>query len=201
MKEAIAIHFIIVIFGFHQNPIVPALNSVIASLCTSAYGSNLWKLDSVEAEMMFSAWRTGIKLAWDVHRACRTYLLQQVLAPNITSLRVSLLSRFLGFFRGLLSSPSHEVAVVSRLAARDVRSSLGSNLALLQRETGLDPWVVGPGHLKQELQRVERVDVPECDSWRVTYLQKLLIQRLQAHFNGDQEEEERLKGLINSLVI
>ena len=91
--------------------------AAIQKYCTSAYGSNLWNLDSAEAEMMFSAWRTGIKLAWDVHRACRTYLLQHVLAPNITSLRVSLLSRFLGFFRGLLNSPSHEVGVMSRLAA------------------------------------------------------------------------------------
>ena len=46
--------------------------AAIQKYCTSAYGSNLWNLDSAEAEMMFSAWRTGIKLSWDVNCACRT---------------------------------------------------------------------------------------------------------------------------------
>ena len=34
--------------------------------CTSMYGSNLWNLSSEGAGMIFSAWRTNIKLAWDV---------------------------------------------------------------------------------------------------------------------------------------
>ena len=89
---------------------------------------------------MFSAWQTGHKLAWGVHRGCRTYLLQHVLAPHVTGLRVQILCRFRGFFRSLLASPSSELAVVARLAARDVRSSVGANLALIQRETGLNPW-------------------------------------------------------------
>ena len=70
--------------------------------------------------MVFAAGRTGHKLAWGVHRGCRSYLLQRVLAPHVTSLRVQIICRFRGFFRSLLASPSGEVAVVARLAARDV---------------------------------------------------------------------------------
>ena len=62
----------------------------IERYCTSLYGSNLWDLASDEAEGVFAAWRTGIKLAWGVHRGCRTFLLQTVLAPQLTSLRVIL---------------------------------------------------------------------------------------------------------------
>ena len=113
--------------------------------CCSFYGSNLWDLTSPEAEMVFAAWRTGHKLAWDVHRGCRTYLVQTVLAPHVTSLRVNVLTRFRGFFRSLLDSPSWEVAVVATLAARDVRSSVGANLKLILRESRLDPWMAGPG--------------------------------------------------------
>ena len=98
--------------------------------CTSFYGSNLRDLASPEAEMVFAAWRTGHKLAWGVHRGCRSYLVQQVLAPHVTSLRVQTLCKFRGFFRSLLASPSNEVAVVARLATRDLRSSVGANLAL-----------------------------------------------------------------------
>ena len=131
--------------------------------CTSLYGSNLWNLTSPEAEMVFAAWRTGHKLAWGVHRGCRSYLVQQALAPHVTSLRVQILCKFRGFFRSLLYSPSSEVAVVARLAARDLRSSVGTNLALLRQETGLDPWVVGPGHLRTALLAKDRVVVPDRD--------------------------------------
>ena len=42
-----------------------------------------------------------------------------------------------------LASPSHEVVVVVRLVARDLRSNTGGNLAILRAaQTGLDPWMV-----------------------------------------------------------
>ena len=106
-----------------------------------------------------------------------------------------------GFFRSLLDSPSSEVAVVARLAARDLCSSVGTNLALLQRETGLDPWVVGPGHLQAALLAKERVEVPDRDKWRVPYLERLLAERLQAYYIADTLAEEQLTVLINSLVV
>ena len=48
-----------------------------------------------------------------------------------------LLERFHGFFRILLASPSHEVAVVAVWAARDIRSTLVSYLTQLRNKTGL----------------------------------------------------------------
>ena len=157
--------------------------------CTSIYGSNLYDFNDNEFGMICSAWRTSVKLAWGVHRGCRTYLLQQVLAPDVTSLRVNLLLRYRTFFRSLLASPSPEVQVAVRLAARDVRSSVGSNLALQ------------PGQLKAALLRAETVAVPEEDAWRIPYLRRLLIERTTHFYNADTQEEERVQSLINSLVI
>ena len=142
-----------------------------------------------------------MKLAWGVHRGCCTYLLQNVLAPDTTPLRVGLLTKFHGFFRSLLDSPSHEVAVIARLKARDIRTNLGSNLALLQRETGLDPWVTGKGQLDTALKKQARVNVPDQDGWRVPYLRKLLSERLRAHYSSDQQEEKRIQSLIDLLVV
>ena len=175
--------------------------TAIEKYCTAAYGSNLWNLRSPEAVMLTNAWRTGHKLAWNVPRACRTYLVQSVLAPHVASLRASLLHRSVGFFHGLLASPSWEVTVVALLAARDVRSSLGANLALVRDETGLDPWVTGRGELRAALEAANKAPVPQQDSWRVPYLGKLLAARLQAHYAADSEEEQRLQSLIDSLVI
>ena len=53
----------------------------------------------------------------------------------------------------------------------------------------------------QELNKNELIEVPEQDTWRIPYLRKLLAERLSAHYKGDAEEEDRLKELINSLVV
>jgi hypothetical protein len=140
--------------------------TAVAKYCSAAYGSNLWDLGSKEASMLTNAWRTGHKLAWGVPRACRTFLVQEVLAPHVTSLRASLLHRAVGFFRGLLASPSHEVTVVALLAARDLRSNLGSNLALVRQETGLDPWEAGRSELRLALEAADMAPVPQLDHSR-----------------------------------
>ena len=93
------------------------------------------------------------------------------------------------------------MTVVALLAARDIRSSVGANLALVRAETGLDPWVAGRGELQAALQAADRAPVPQQDSWRVPYLGKLLAARLQAHYAAESEEEQRLKSLIDSLVV
>ena len=168
---------------------------------TAMYGSSLWDLGSPEGSRMVNTWGTGHKLAWDVPRACRTYMVQAVLAPHVDSLRASLLSREVGFFRGLLSSPSQEATVLALLAARDVRSNLGSNLALVRTLTRLDPWVAPRGALSVALEAADRRKVPERDKWRLPYLEKLLASRLLAFYSGEKEEVKRLQTLINSLVI
>ena len=93
--------------------------------CTSVYGSNLYNFDSNKFSMICSAWKTGVKLTWGVHWVCRTYLVQHVLAPDVTPLWVNLLLRFRTFFRSLLTSPSLEVQVAARLASQDIQSTLG----------------------------------------------------------------------------
>ena len=91
--------------------------------------------------------------------------------------------------------------MVALLSARDLRSKLGSNLALVRGLTGLDPWMAGPSQLRAALKAAVRTAVPHQDKWRVACLQKLLAARLQAYYAGDAEEQGRLQGLIDSVVI
>ena len=87
------------------------------------------------------------------------------------------------------------------LAARDLRSNLGSNLALVRESTGLDPWQAGSKQVKAALQVAHRAAVLPQDRWRVACLQKLLATRLQAYYTVNEEELRRLQGLIESLVL
>ena len=82
--------------------------------CSNIHGSVLWDYSSREAQMVFSAWRTGAKISWDVPRSTHTYFVQEVLTPNILSLELRILRNFVGFFQSLLCSPSTEISVLAR---------------------------------------------------------------------------------------
>ena len=67
---------------------------------------------------------------------------------------------------------------MANLAGRDLRSTTGRNLKLLEEYTGIDK-----------------------DKWRVNYLFKLLGQMQVIHYIGDEDEEKRLADLIDSLCV
>ena len=90
---------------------------------------------------------------------------------------------------------------MARLASRDIRSDFGSNVKLLQEETGLDPWVSTPLEMKRKLRELSIPDIPEGDRWRIDYLVKLLNARQLAYFECNTDEYERNTSLIESLVV
>ena len=63
---------------------------------------------------------------------------------------------------------------------------MSANLALIFRETGLDPWASGPGHLVAALLAADRVEVPTEEEWR------LLAEWLQAHYSAYTSGAHRL---------
>ena len=109
------------------------------------------------------------------------------------------MSRFLSFFHSLLSSPSTEVQVLSRLSARDLRTTLGSNLAHAQAETGLDPWSYGGQRMKDELRMFNKSQVPVEDEWRLPLLEKFLYQGLVNYYESN-DEIELIDSQLQSLV-
>ena len=113
---------------------------------------------------------------------------------------MDILARYAKFVRGLLLSPSMEVAVMCRVARRDIRTVTGSNCALLRLETGMDPVNCCLGKLKQMLKFKISI-APDMDRWRLEYLGKLLTMRGEASYMADTDEVLRLSSLVDSLCI
>ena len=166
----------------------------------SFYGSSLWNLGGDKAKQVFNAWSTTIKLVWSYPQQTRSYFLQQLLCCGHYSARTDILTRFVKFFHGLRASASHEVQVLSRFLARDLRSVTGRNLCLVHELTNLNPWEVQYGRLRAALHAEETVAVPDQDRWRIQYLASLLRQRGEAYYNVLENEVEALTDLVNSLV-
>ena len=169
--------------------------------CSSYYGSLLWDFRGYGASQFFNAWTTATKLTWGCPRATRTYLVQQVLACGYISARCEIMSRFCKFFRGLLISPSREVAILANLLGRDIRSASGSNLALIAEITGCNPWIDGHVKIRKELNEAEAVTPADADKWRVKYLCMLLEQRQEWYYRGEESETKEVQNLIDSLCI
>ena len=74
------------------------------------------------------------------------------------------------------------------LVARDMRTTLAKNIAYVERVRFL------------AMER-ETVVPPDEDAWRLTYMSKLLEQRVRLHTLGMKEEEEILQSLLDSLCI
>ena len=134
-------------------------------------------------------------------RATRTYLVQRVLSVGVTSAKVEILARFANFFRGLRKCPSAEVAVMANIVGRDIRSTTGSNLQLLEEASGLNPWVYDSSRLKVDLSSRDSVEVSDQERWRVMYLRKLLETKQNYHYLGDGERVKNVSNLIDSLCI
>ena len=112
----------------------------------------------------------------------------------------NIIARLLLNFAGFLNSPNREVAVAARLASRDRRSSVGKNLVRIQQLTSLNPWLASKSQLQERLVQALAVAVPAADTWRPALLHKLLGDRLETHYNANEEEATELSRLISSLV-
>ena len=116
----------------------------------------LWDLTGEGACQVFNAWNTAVKLSWDCPRDTRTYLVQQVLACDQTTARNNFLARYGKFFKSLRSSTSKEVA---NLVSRDIQSTTGTNLKLVESSSGLSAWEASQVKLKEAMRKKETVTV------------------------------------------
>ena len=105
---------------------------------------------------------------------------------------------YVGSHHGLRCSPSMEVRVMAGIVCRDVRTTTGRNVWLLERETGVDPFLTKSWQIKAVLTG-KLASIPDMDMWRIMYLSKLLEARGQAYYEG--EEYQYLTELVDSLCI
>ena len=169
--------------------------------CSSFYGSMLWNLAEDGAKQVFNSWNTAVKLAWSCPRETRTYLVQQVLSCGLDTARCDILTRYSKFFKNLRCSPSKEVAVLANLVSRDIQTTTGSNIRMVEEASGMSAWDSCQDKLRRAIREKDLVDVEVQDQWRIPYLNKLLGQRQELDYLGQEMGKTRVEDLINSLCI
>ena len=84
------------------------------------------------------------------------------------------------------------------IVSRDIRSTTARNLRYIREESGLDPRIESPENLRKKLLE-RKMAVPDEDKWRIPYLCRLLEERQQSHYLG--EDISRVTELIDALCI
>ena len=181
------------VFKFaHPNQILRAIDVY----CGHFYGLLLANLFSEAANKYYNSYSTAIKIAWKVPRGCRTYFIHNLLASENIPVKFRIMSRYVKFFQQLRQSRSREICVAANIVARDVQSTTGYNLAMIQRETNLCPWSVAPSMIMSAFQPVQP---PNEDKWRIPYLEKLLVERNELETNV--QDTKWIDTLIESICI
>ena len=132
---------------------------------------------------------------YQLPRSTFTYLVEGFLASSQVSLRNQVLSRYPGFYRKLLVSPSIEVRMLAKMVSSDPRSSTCKNLKYLrkvathQQVEWLSSWRV------RELLPVR--SVPDNEKWRLGLLSYLMEQRLDKYL--DVKDSKQICAMVDSL--
>ena len=140
--------------------------------CSDFYGSMLWNLYGEQAAQFFRCWNTYVKLSWDLPRSTHVYFVDNLLSCGFPSIRYQVLTRYVKFFRNLMSSPSKEVAVIARIVGRDASTNTGANLLNIFLETRLRPMTSPIFKFHAALSRPSKVT--RADEWRINLLQKYI---------------------------
>ena len=164
-------------------------------LCTDAYGSMLGDLGSESVEQFkVKSWNTCVKLVNKIPRSTFTYLVEGFFASSQISLRNQVLSRYQGFFRSLLESPSREVRALAIIVRSDPRSSTCKNLRYLEKMTGLKSELYCSSRIRLALP-VKKV--PDSEQWRLGLMTNLMKMKNEKHLRV--EDTKRVTAMMDSL--
>ena len=88
---------------------------------------------------------------------------------------------------------------MANLVARDIQTTTGANIAMIDRLSGQSVWLTSQEKLRDALVENEKVIVDNSEKWRIPLLNKFLSHMLELSYLG--EDTQLISDQINSLCI
>ena len=105
------------------------------------------------------------------------------------------MSRYPGFYRGLLQSPSKEVRILARIVSCDPRSVTCRNLKYIRRLTS-DPRAEDLTSWKIR-EKLPVQDIPDRECWRLGLMSVLLKGKCEKY--QEVQDNKRISDMLDSL--
>ena len=152
--------------------------TAVQTYASAWYGSMLWSLYSDAANKAFRSWNTTVKMACELPRHTRTYIIENYCCP-LPSVRQQILRRYVQYVQSLIKSDNMIICQLAHLAVNSTRSVTGRNVMEMREEFQLDPLTVN----KKQFS-VKKAVIPENGKENLELLDHLIFIR-----NSETEEE------------
>ena len=166
---------------------------------TSLYGSNTWDIFSPDCERLYSSYNVAIRLILKIERCSHRYLIEPL--SKCLHLKTMIASRYVSFYRTLITSKKTPVRFLARIAEQDQRTVLGRTLSSLLLECNLERenlLKLTAGLVKTKLKYMI---VPQNEEWRVALCQELLQIRDDDHTELRGFSPEECEELLQHICI
>ena len=154
----------------------------------------LWDFTSERTNQFCKAWNTCVKLAYDLPRNTKTFIVDNYLAINFDSVMKELFSRYVNFVKSLQKSFSYEIRSLFEIIGYNCQSNTGRNLHFIQTQSGLDPYRISSRKIR-DLDMGQQIPVNEM--WRIPTLDRLL--KSQNTLIDNMESTEEVDAIIDSV--
>ena len=170
----------------------------------SVYGGNLYELEGTMCKQLFNSFNVSIRTIWELPRQTHRYIVGELAGGHMMS---NMISNKINFYRRLESSHKVPVRLLFKLAARDLRTTTGKSLKLIQN-VGIDLGLIGfdSDVLCIDVKRFKslhrQVSIPEDEKYRLGVLSDLLGLRTQfKYFKDDQFVIEDIEDMIEDICV
>ena len=165
------------------------------------YGSSLWNLNGTIPNQIYNVWQRTIKDVMDLPLQTHKYLANEL--SSLPSVKTDILTRFTGFYRKLLDSPSLETRFLANLLRYNIGSDTGHNLRLIEETSRIDPVTSPPAKVKFAMRLKKTLTKEEVRT--ASEVSDLLSIYHDAVYLGvkldDCEDIDNLKEIIDSLCV
>ena len=148
------------------------LVKLMYSYATTMYGSNTWDLFSKDCEKLYRSFNVAIRHVFNLHRQTHRYFIESI--TQSLHLKTLLTSRFVTFYKSLVSSAKTPVRFLARISENDQRTVLGKTLSKLLAITGLREENLDQLSASSVKRYLRYQPVPEGEQWRIPVCRELI---------------------------
>ena len=143
----------------------------------------------METQKVFNLWNSSVRDIYNLPRAARTYLIENVLSTH-HGFKTDIMSRFQKFVKSLFNCPMAPVRMLASMLRTDVWSVFGKNIACITKEVGRNPLEISRMELIRKLS--SRQEPPCGDEFMIDVFREL--------YDGLQSEDTEGRGEINNMI-
>ena len=151
------------------------LIKLMRTYAMSIYGSNTWDIYSKDCEKLYKSFNVAIRQILEVDRCTHRYMIESL--SECPHMKTILASRYVTFYRSLLSTKKMPVRFLARVSEFDQRTVLGRTVSRLAADVNLRMDEFPKLTACYVMKNLPYQPIPQAEKWRIPICKELLSLR------------------------